>query len=126
MWHSPFGTIGVTTASEAIALINEVDVDSIVQTFTLAKLLTMFSMSVVELLNTPQVVKDVGGAVCLGRMGFRLFVYMNEQQRTLVCDYSCQQGLLVISYASPMILCKGSTNVELHMLARALEEADVG
>ena len=85
----------------------------------------MSSHDVLELVNCPQFVKDVEGAVCIGKMGYRIFTYLSEEQKIAICQYFSTHGQLVLPHTSPYILSKGCTLVGLHAMARELIEAEV-
>lgn len=59
--------------------IGAVDLDSVVLPTQTMSLFKFPSYSLVELLASPQVVKDLSGAVCVGRMGYRIFAYMDAK-----------------------------------------------
>lgn len=56
-----------------VASVNALDGDSIVMPIESEKLEWMPSYLICELDNSPQLVKDVSGACCLARMGFRVY-----------------------------------------------------
>ena len=85
----------------------------------------MLSYGVLELVNTPQFVKDAEGAVCIGKIGYRIFAHLSEQQKISVCQYLSRHVLLVLPHTSPLILSKGCTLVGLHAMARAFIDAEV-
>ena len=65
----------------AVASIHPWDVDSIVLPISPNELEKMPSFLICELANSPQLVKDVSGACCLARMGFRFFANITQQKK---------------------------------------------
>ena len=59
--------------------------DSIVLPITPDDLFTFPAFFVVELLSSPQVVSDVSGAACIGKMGYRLFTYDERAKVVPMC-----------------------------------------
>ena len=75
---------------------NELDVDSIVLPICTQELFKWPAISLVELLATPQAVKDVSGAVCVGRMGYCIFAFMDNQKKLELCARITVAGVLLI------------------------------
>lgn len=71
----------------AVASVNAQDIDSIVMPLATEDLERMPSYLICELANSPQLAKDVSGACCLARMGFRLYAFITEQQKKDLCDF---------------------------------------
>ena len=64
----------------AVACVNPYDVDSVVVPISPTELEKIPSYLISALANSPQLVKDVSGACCLARMGFRLYAHITEQK----------------------------------------------
>ena len=97
------------------------DIESVLHPVTSAQLWTMPGILMVELCNIPQLVEDVQGAVYIARFGYRVFAYINELQKRSLCDFFTRKGLLVLPHRSPHVFYRGSTIVDLHVLARGSE-----
>ena len=84
----------------AVVALHPWDVDSIVIPLNPTELEKMPSYLICELANSSQLVKDVAGATCLARMGFRLFANITQEKKQELC----RQGLTVIPHTSPHCL----------------------
>ena len=104
----------------AVACVNPLDVDSVVIPIGPEELEKMPSYLICELANSLQLVKDVSGACCLVRMGFRLYAHINEEKKTELCSYLCRQGLTVLPHSSPHCLVQGKITCGLRILGRGI------
>ena len=108
-----------------VASVNALDVDSIMMPIEPEKLEWMPSYLICELDNSPQLVKDVSGACCLARMGFRLYAYLTDQMKQDLCDYFCYQGLAVLPHTSTHCLVWGKIPCGLRILSRGLRHCRI-
>ena len=108
-----------------VASVNALDVDSIVMPIALEQFKVMPSYLICELTNSPQLVKDVSGACCLARMGFKLYAYLTDQMKQDLCNYLCRQGLTVLPHTSPHCLVWGKIPWGLRMLERGLQQCRI-
>ena len=86
----------------AVACIQPWGVDSVVIPLSPNELEKMPSFLICELANSPQLVKDVSGACCLARMGFRLFANITQEKKEELCHYLCRQGLTNSTHQSTL------------------------
>ena len=108
-----------------VASVNALDVDSIVMPIEPEQLELMPSYLICELDNSPQLIKDVSGACCLARMGFRLYAYLTDQMKLDLCDYFCCQGLAVLPHTGTYCLVQGKIPCGLRMLGRGLRHCSI-
>ena len=85
----------------------------------------MSSYELVELVITSQFVNNLGGAICIGKMGYRIFAHLTEKRKVAMCNHLTSNGLLVLPHVSPLILNKECILVSLHSLARAFIDANI-
>ena len=102
---------------------NELDVDSIGLPICTQELFKWHAISLVELLATPQAVKDVSGAVCVGRMGYRIW---DNQKKLELCARITVAGVLIMPHTADTILCTGhNITIGLHTLTRCLLQCGI-
>ena len=110
--------------------VGSIDVDSIVLPIDSASLFSFPSYLTVELLSSPmQCVKDVSGAVCIGKMGYRIYAYIDERSKIELCARITVAGVTLIPHSCPTILCTGTSTgtitIGLQTLARCIIQCQI-
>ena len=105
--------------------VGSIDVDSIVLPIDSTSLFSFPSYLTVELLSSPQCVKDVSGAVCIGKMGYRIFAYIDERSKMELCAQITVAGVTLIPHSCPTILCTGTITIGLQTLARCIIQCQI-
>ena len=102
-----------------------IDVDSIVLPVDSTSLFSFPSYWTIELLSSPQCVKDVSGAVCIGKMGYRMFAYIDERTKMELCARITLADVMLLPHRCPTILCTGSVTIGLQALAKSIIQCGI-